>query len=35
MKGIKCTSNEVNAILAGDKSQIRLIGKHKDFSNDK
>lgn len=35
MKGIKCTSNEVNAILAGNKSQIRLIGKHKDFSNEK
>ena len=28
MKGIKCTSNEVNAILAGDKSQIRLVIKH-------
>lgn len=27
MKGIKCTSNEVNAILAGDKSQIRLVIK--------
>ena len=25
MKGIKCTSNEVNAILSGDKSQIRLV----------
>lgn len=28
MKGIKCTSNEVNAILAGDKGQIRLVIKH-------
>jgi hypothetical protein len=27
MKGIKCTSNEVNAILAGDKGQIRLVIK--------
>lgn len=27
MKGIKCNSNEVNAILAGDKSQIRLVIK--------
>lgn len=27
MKGIKCNSNEVNAILSGDKSQIRLVIK--------
>jgi hypothetical protein len=27
MKGIKCTSSEVNGFLAGDKSQIRLVIK--------